>query len=186
MDREKAITIIIKNTIERMTNESRYEVLLNWWGVDQEDPAFNELPDLLKNELLHLDEPPDYVMDEKYNPLIFEALKNTYVGARNEYLSKRVSEILDFKHEIEGVQEELSICPCCEYKTLPSKGEYDICPVCFWEDDGNNDPVSYSSPNHMTLAQGRKNFTEFGTMSQSSLQFVEPDRLEKYSKILKN
>jgi len=29
-------------------------------------------------------------------------------------------------------------CPCCGYHTLTDKppGSYDICKVCFWEDDG--------------------------------------------------
>ena len=26
-------------------------------------------------------------------------------------------------------------CLCCGYRTLDTRGEYDICPVCFWEDD---------------------------------------------------
>ncbi len=31
-------------------------------------------------------------------------------------------------------------CPCCLYKTLSEIGGYEICPVCFWEDDGVEDP----------------------------------------------
>ncbi|WP_337104419.1 CPCC family cysteine-rich protein [Paenibacillus sp. YIM B09110] len=182
MTREKAVSIIINDIIEKMTNESRYEVLLDWWGIDQEDTVFNELSDVLQYELVQLDEPPDYVMDDKYNPLIFRALKYKYLGVKNEYLSKRVCEILGTEHDIEGIQEELSICPCCEYKSLLSNGEYDICPVCFWEDDGTINPEEYSSPNHMTLDEGRKHFTEFGAMSLSSLEFIKHDRLEKYSK----
>lgn len=182
MDREEAIFLINKNTIDSMSNTVRYEVLLNWWGIDQEDAIFNNLPDLLKHEILNSDEPPDYVMDEKYNSLIFEALKAKYIGVRNDFLSKRVSEILNTNHEVEGVQEELITCPCCDYKALSTKGEYDICPVCFWEDDGNTDPKSFSSPNHMTLAQARENFTKFGAVNESSLQFLEADRLEMYSK----
>ena len=29
-------------------------------------------------------------------------------------------------------------CPCCGYLTLGDehRGGYEICPVCFWEDDG--------------------------------------------------
>ena len=30
-------------------------------------------------------------------------------------------------------------CPCCRYKTLAERGGFDICPVCFWEDDGKDD-----------------------------------------------
>ncbi|MCQ2403933.1 MAG: hypothetical protein MJ202_09440 [Lentisphaeria bacterium] len=26
-------------------------------------------------------------------------------------------------------------CPCCGIRTLETKGEYEICPVCGWEDD---------------------------------------------------
>ncbi|WP_282705073.1 CPCC family cysteine-rich protein, partial [Paenibacillus riograndensis] len=98
------------------------------------------------------------------------------------YLSKLVSAILDSNQEVEGLPEELYSCPCCEFKTLPTKGEYDICPVCFWEDDGSRDPSHYSSPNHMTLAQARDNFIKFGAVDESSLQFLLLDRLELFSK----
>jgi hypothetical protein len=30
-------------------------------------------------------------------------------------------------------------CPCCGCKTLSERGGFDICPVCFWEDDGQDD-----------------------------------------------
>ena len=30
-------------------------------------------------------------------------------------------------------------CPCCRYKTLNGRGNYQICPICFWEDDGQDD-----------------------------------------------
>ena len=26
-------------------------------------------------------------------------------------------------------------CPCCGYQSLDSDGDYDICEICFWEDD---------------------------------------------------
>nr|WTB36094.1 CPCC family cysteine-rich protein [Streptomyces sp. NBC_00830] len=29
--------------------------------------------------------------------------------------------------------------PCCRYVTLEQRGMYEICPVCFWEDDGQDD-----------------------------------------------
>jgi hypothetical protein len=57
-------------------------------------------------------------------------------------------------------------CPCCGYRTLPDRDAYSICPVCFWEDDGDWDPddeLERSGPNHgLTLGEGRANFAAFG------------------------
>jgi hypothetical protein len=30
-------------------------------------------------------------------------------------------------------------CPCCGFVTLSERSVYEICPVCFWEDDGQDD-----------------------------------------------
>lgn len=53
-------------------------------------------------------------------------------------------------------------CPCCRYITLPTRGGYDICPVCFWEDDGQDDPVAdevWGGPNYeLSLTAARANF----------------------------
>jgi Cysteine-rich CPCC len=69
-------------------------------------------------------------------------------------------------------------CPCCHYKTLESRGQYDICPVCFWEDDGQDDANAdidqVFGPNHMSLTQGRQNYQKIGASSQRLLQFVRP------------
>ncbi|WP_350202279.1 CPCC family cysteine-rich protein, partial [Gracilimonas sp.] len=29
-----------------------------------------------------------------------------------------------------------STCPCCHYVTLKERNIYEICPVCYWEDEG--------------------------------------------------
>ena len=51
-------------------------------------------------------------------------------------------------------------CPCCDYVSLAERSHFDICDVCFWEDDGLDvDQLDvYSGPNHMTLRAGRANF----------------------------
>ncbi|WP_156940599.1 CPCC family cysteine-rich protein [Paenibacillus forsythiae] len=54
--------------------------------------------------------------------------------------------------------------------------------ISWYTYDGSTDPSYYSSPNHMTLAQARDNFIEFGGVNESSLQFLESDRLEMFSK----
>ena len=56
-------------------------------------------------------------------------------------------------------------CPCCDHVSLPERGSFLICPVCFWEDDGQHlDALDIrSGPNHgITLREGRENFVELG------------------------
>lgn len=69
-------------------------------------------------------------------------------------------------------------CPCCGYYTFLSKpiGEYDICPVCFWEDD------PYQSDNHdiegmantVSLNQARENYKKFGACQEDMIKYVRP------------
>ena len=53
-------------------------------------------------------------------------------------------------------------CPVCGYLTLDERDSFDICAMCFWEDDGIDDfeENNYSGPNHMTLKEGREIFQD--------------------------
>lgn len=68
-------------------------------------------------------------------------------------------------------------CPCCDYFSLPRRGQYDICPVCFWEDSGQGlDRIDmHSSPNRMTLRQARANFVAVGACDARAIDFVVPE-----------
>ncbi|HSW88227.1 MAG TPA: CPCC family cysteine-rich protein [Candidatus Saccharimonadales bacterium] len=67
-------------------------------------------------------------------------------------------------------------CPCCGYKTLDEKpsGTYDICSVCFWEDDDIqfDDPDYKGGANDESLHEARKNFQEFGACEKRVLKYV--------------
>ena len=66
-------------------------------------------------------------------------------------------------------------CPCCDYFSLAERGNYLICPICFWEDDGQdmNEIDDESGPNHgITLREGRVNFEEFGACDKEMLRHV--------------
>ncbi|MDX1456663.1 MAG: CPCC family cysteine-rich protein [Marinobacter sp.] len=75
-------------------------------------------------------------------------------------------------------------CPCCDYITLAERGSYQICPVCFWEDDGQDlDELDVASgPNRgMTLREGRRNFEAFGACEQGMVRHVlRPDQRRRY------
>lgn len=69
-------------------------------------------------------------------------------------------------------------CPCCRNKTLMQRGEFDICPVCFWEDDGQDDDDALDvrgGPNgDLSLAEGQLNYRRFGASREQDLLHVRP------------
>lgn len=71
-------------------------------------------------------------------------------------------------------------CPCCGYKTLDEEppGTYDICPVCFWEDDNLQfaDPDYRGGANGLSLREAQKNFSEFGACDRRSIKLVRQQR----------
>lgn len=106
-------------------------------------------------------------------PLLL-VLERGFEGTSNEFLGQEVGQ------PVVGEVEPRLACPCCRHLTLDERGGYDICPVCFWEDDGVDELDGYSGPNHMTLAQGRKAFAELGAVSARERAFVDPDGPRKY------
>jgi hypothetical protein len=69
-------------------------------------------------------------------------------------------------------------CPCCGHATLTERGGYEICPVCFWEDDGQDDhdaDVVRGGPNQLlSLTAARRNFAAYGACDDRCRQFVRP------------
>lgn len=67
-------------------------------------------------------------------------------------------------------------CPCCGFYTFNERpdGSYDICPVCFWEDDyiQLNDENFAGGANKVSLVQARKNFLEFGACEWEMKKYV--------------
>ncbi|SDX49922.1 CPCC family cysteine-rich protein [Paenibacillus sp. CF384] len=67
-------------------------------------------------------------------------------------------------------------CPCCGYQTLDEQptGTYEICHICFWEDDGIqfHDPDYEGGANEVSLKQGQKNYLAFGACEERYKQFV--------------
>lgn len=67
-------------------------------------------------------------------------------------------------------------CPCCGFKTLneEASGTYDICDVCFWEDDivMNENPDYWGGANEVCLRQAQRNFVKFGVSEKKYLNSV--------------
>jgi hypothetical protein len=69
-------------------------------------------------------------------------------------------------------------CACCGYQTMaqPATGTYDICPVCFWEDDlvQYEDPTYAGGANRPNLIESRVNFERYGACEPTSVRHVRP------------
>jgi hypothetical protein len=74
-------------------------------------------------------------------------------------------------------------CPCCRYKTLEERGGFEICPVCFWEDDGQDgrdaDVVRGGPNDSLSLTQARKNYWQFGAIEQRFADRVRPPKADE-------
>ncbi len=64
------------------------------------------------------------------------------------------------------------ICPCCKLPTLPRSWLHEICPVCSWQNDGQNELDKYEvfgGPNKdYSLAEAQLNFRKYYTMFRPS------------------
>ena len=69
-------------------------------------------------------------------------------------------------------------CPCCRYKTLHGRAADEICEVCFWQDDGQDDHDAdqvRGGPNRMlSLSRARLNFAELQVSDTRLLKYVRP------------
>ena len=74
-------------------------------------------------------------------------------------------------------------CPCCGFLTLDESppGTFEICPVCYWEDDNLqfDDPTLRGGANRVSLAEAQENFRHFGASDEPSRTRVRPPRPEE-------
>ena len=69
-------------------------------------------------------------------------------------------------------------CPCCGFLTFDEKpcGNFDICPVCYWEDDDiqNKNPDFVGGANGISLNQAKTAYKALGAIKK---RYVEKVRL---------
>jgi len=75
-------------------------------------------------------------------------------------------------------------CPCCGYLTFDEQpcGNYEICPVCFWEDDNvQNENSSYAGgANRISLEQAKENFAKYGAVKPEFAKQVRKPLLSEF------
>lgn len=73
-------------------------------------------------------------------------------------------------------------CPCCGYPTLEERHAWEICCLCNWEDDGQDDPHAdeiRGGPNgDYSLTEARENFKKFLTMYRDKINILSQTEKE--------
>ncbi|MGJ6980515.1 CPCC family cysteine-rich protein [Aestuariimicrobium soli] len=67
-------------------------------------------------------------------------------------------------------------CPCCGHLTITRIGYFDLCPVCYWEDDyaQSQNPESPLGANGYSLVEARLNFQKTGASHPEFIGLVRP------------
>ena len=72
-------------------------------------------------------------------------------------------------------------CPCCGCKTLEAPGALALCPVCWWEDDGQEDSdaaqVRLTVNGALSLNEARENYSRCGAAHYRFLPYVRKPQI---------
>ena len=164
MIRTEAIETLSIADLAELSAEHRAEqlgtMLCEAWS---DDPGWQSVPADVREEFEHnaLRFPAS---DRRYDAVLMVWLRHRYAAATNDFLKTRLRALGIDVPRIEGTPASYEPCPCCGARTLATRGDYDICLVCWWEDDGKDNPTAdeVSGPNHLTLTQARVNFLVTG------------------------
>ncbi|MBR6477998.1 MAG: hydrolase [Lachnospiraceae bacterium] len=94
---------------------------------------------------------------------------------------KELQEALSEKKEEGECPAKKFRCPCCGYYTLEEVGAYEVCPVCYWEDDPSqeSDPESEGGANELSLIESQRNFKLYGACEERYVKYVRGPLLEE-------
>lgn len=106
------------------------------------DSAKEDSPDSLEFDQTTIHDSTDMSVDDKR---ILDAFR-----ARRKYFADKLIH--------EKMPRRFFTCPSCGFPTLNEKGSYEICTICDWEDDGQDDAnagQTLGGPNKMSLTESR-------------------------------
>lgn len=185
MDRTAAIEIICEADLLKLNDTERAEqievMMLEDWS---EHPDWLNLPASTRAEM-ESGKSTVTLLDTRYHPILLMWLRNRYSAAKNEFLLSQLQDLGIHCQSVTGSPTMLEACPCCGLRTIASRGDYEICAVCWWEDDGQDNAQAhlvYGGPNgSLSLSRARINVLLFGISdpSREDLRQIQ-DPQEKY------
>lgn len=180
MKRKDAINKLARIKLETFSNDERADQLEtmrmeNW----ENDSEWKKLPSSIRKEFNSekLNENPN---SKRYDEVLLLWIRDALKPVTNEYLINNLG-----CKNIEGEPINFESCPCCGRRTIEIRGDFDICKICWWEDDGqdnNSADEVFGGPNYeISLTQGRYNFLSDGIYdpNRTDLKSIQEDK-DKY------
>lgn len=180
MTREIAVQKLSQIMLERLSEEERLDQLETMIMEDwSETEAWTSLDFEVRFEFENGAFEGD-PKDTKYDGILLLWLSGNLQAASNEYLRDQLSVDL-----IVGDPIMLETCPCCGRRSISERFSYEICRICWWEDDGQdnqNADRTQGGPNYgISLTQARINFIKHGIYDPLRTDLVElKEDKEKY------
>ncbi len=172
MERQHAIEKYARIKLTELSQKERAEqleimTLEHWSDADE----WNSLPESIQKEFEDGEEIQN-PESEQYDAVLMIWLKYALQSKTNEFLCKKLN-----VENIIGEPIELESCPCCGYRTIGERGNYEICKVCWWEDDGQDNKDSnqaFSGPNYgISLCMARYNYQIYGLYDPNRVDLME-------------
>ncbi|WNG18326.1 CPCC family cysteine-rich protein [Cystobacter fuscus] len=187
MRREQLVRLIAREVVARRAPHEKLSGLYEYWGWDEDSPDWWRLPASVRQEMLHRPGSPPKLWRSTYDTFFEIAEEEARKLVRNEALLVEARALGVEVDRVEGTPAAAEPCPCCGFRTFEWRGEYDVCPVCSWEDDGGEESFDdgpeqlarFSAPNHMTRAEYRRQYEH---QREEDLRSGDPDRLHKYER----
>ena len=179
MERSEAIRRLAMGALSRLGEEARSAQLNTMMSETWDtNPCWLRIPQEVRDEFAagKLSASPS---DPRYDGVLMLWLADRYSAAANTHLQRQLELLGVHTDGLNGRPAARSPCPCCGCRTLDEPGAFDICRVCWWEDDGN-DNISAdvgSGSNHVSLTQARANFLStgiFDPMREDLREFQDP------------
>jgi len=74
-------------------------------------------------------------------------------------------------------------CPCCGFRTLDAPDSLALCPICWWEDDGQEDGDAHEIRNtvngDLSLAQARIHYSRCGASHPRFARYVRKPEMSE-------
>lgn len=174
ISRNAALDLLAENDMSSRTEEERAEDLFCLGAEDWSDDAGWKMLDtdvraeIKRNVESHEIADPEH---PRFDAAITLYLRGRRDRATNEHLLRKVALLDQTVTAVTGTVPDIEACPCCGQKTISERGAYEICRVCWWEDDGQDndqaDEITGGPNGGVSLTEARRNFLKHGIFDPS-------------------